>query len=191
MKLHQDGSTHEWVPGKCWDPIVTMDEATNEHDSMFCVDEEGTRSRLRGVHVFDRALGGIQSLFPRTISPLVPTSMKSVVSPRCQAPDPKMPARMFPPTQLATRGKTPTYRCVPRWIPSSRARTTGTLETAVTHPHLAGSAGPLASARGGHVEACSLCYGQKAFVAADFQNLAGRLETDANRTARRRLLLPP
>ena len=28
MMLHQDGSTHEWVPGKKWDLIVTMDDAT-------------------------------------------------------------------------------------------------------------------------------------------------------------------
>jgi hypothetical protein len=27
MMLHQDGSTHEWVPGKQWDLIVTMDDA--------------------------------------------------------------------------------------------------------------------------------------------------------------------
>jgi hypothetical protein len=25
MMLHQDGSTHEWVPGKLWDLIVTME----------------------------------------------------------------------------------------------------------------------------------------------------------------------
>lgn len=27
MMLHQDGSTHEWVPGVEWDLIVTMDDA--------------------------------------------------------------------------------------------------------------------------------------------------------------------
>jgi len=31
MILHQDGSRHEWVPGKKWDLIVTMDDATGEH----------------------------------------------------------------------------------------------------------------------------------------------------------------
>lgn len=30
MMLHQDGSTHEWVPGCQWDMIVTMDDATSE-----------------------------------------------------------------------------------------------------------------------------------------------------------------
>jgi hypothetical protein len=47
--LHQDGSTHEWVSGKKWDLIVTMDDATNEHYSMFFVYEEGTASSFRGV----------------------------------------------------------------------------------------------------------------------------------------------
>lgn len=49
MMLHQDGSTHEWVPGKKWDLIVTMDDATNEHLSMFFVDEEGTLSSFRAL----------------------------------------------------------------------------------------------------------------------------------------------
>ncbi len=49
MMIHQDGSTHEWVSGQKWDLIVTMDDATNEHDSMFFVEEEGTMSSFRGV----------------------------------------------------------------------------------------------------------------------------------------------
>jgi hypothetical protein len=49
MMLHQDGSTHEWVPGKQWDLIVTMDDATGEHYSMFFVDEEGTQSSFQGI----------------------------------------------------------------------------------------------------------------------------------------------
>lgn len=49
MMLHQDGSTHEWVPGSWWDLIVTMDDASNEIYSMFFVEEEGTFSSLRGV----------------------------------------------------------------------------------------------------------------------------------------------
>lgn len=49
MMIHQDGSTHQWVPGKKWDLIVTMDDANNEHYSIFFVDEEGTHSSLRGV----------------------------------------------------------------------------------------------------------------------------------------------
>ncbi len=49
MMLHQDGSTHEWVPGKLWDLIVTMDDASNGHYSMFFIDEEGTQSSFQGV----------------------------------------------------------------------------------------------------------------------------------------------
>ena len=49
MMIHQDGSTHEWVPGKKWDLIVTMDDATSEIYSAFFVDEEGTLSSFRGV----------------------------------------------------------------------------------------------------------------------------------------------
>ena len=49
MMIHQDGSTHEWVPGQKWDLISTMDDATNEHYSMFFCDEEGTGSSFQGV----------------------------------------------------------------------------------------------------------------------------------------------
>ena len=50
MMIHQDGSTHQWVPGSYWDLIVTMDDATNEHYSMRFVEEEGTVSSLLGVN---------------------------------------------------------------------------------------------------------------------------------------------
>jgi transposase len=49
MMLHQDGSDHEWIPNERWDLIVTMDDATNEHYSMFFVEEEGTASSFQGV----------------------------------------------------------------------------------------------------------------------------------------------
>ena len=49
MMIHQDGSTHEWVANQKWDLIVTMDDATNEHYSMFFVQQEGTASSFRGV----------------------------------------------------------------------------------------------------------------------------------------------
>jgi len=49
MMIHQDGSKHEWVAGQQWDLIVTMDDATSEHYSMFFVEEEGTASSFRGV----------------------------------------------------------------------------------------------------------------------------------------------
>lgn len=63
MMLHQDGSTHEWVPGKKWDLIVTMDDATNEHYSMFFVKEEGTFSSLLGVHDVIKTKGVFSSLY--------------------------------------------------------------------------------------------------------------------------------
>ena len=49
MMLHQDGSRHEWVEGQQWDLIVTMDDATSEHYSMFFVEEESTASSFAGV----------------------------------------------------------------------------------------------------------------------------------------------
>ena len=49
MMIHQDGSTHCWVPDVYWDLIVTMDDATNTHYSMRFVEEEGTVSSLLGV----------------------------------------------------------------------------------------------------------------------------------------------
>jgi len=63
MMLHQDGSTHEWVPGKKWDLIVTMDDATNEHYSMFFVNEEGTFSSFRGVGDVIKSKGIFSSLY--------------------------------------------------------------------------------------------------------------------------------
>lgn len=49
MMIHQDGSTHHWIPQEKWDLIVTMDDATGEHYSMFFVDEEGTDSSFQGI----------------------------------------------------------------------------------------------------------------------------------------------
>lgn len=49
MMIHQDGGTHEWIVGQEWGLIVTMDDATSEHYSMFFVEEEGTSSSFRGV----------------------------------------------------------------------------------------------------------------------------------------------
>ena len=49
MMVHQDGSRHEWVPGRWWDLIVTMDDATSEIYSAFFVEEEGTMSSFRAL----------------------------------------------------------------------------------------------------------------------------------------------
>ena len=63
MLLHQDASTHEWVAQRHWDLIVTMDDATNEHYSMFFVEEEGTASSLRGVREVIESRGLFCSLY--------------------------------------------------------------------------------------------------------------------------------
>jgi transposase len=63
MMLHQDGSTHQWVPGVYWDLIVTMDDATNEHYSMFFVDEEGTASSFAGVREVIESRGLFSSFY--------------------------------------------------------------------------------------------------------------------------------
>jgi transposase len=51
MMLHQDASTHAWLPGDAGkqDLVVTMEDATSALYSAFLVDEEGTASSLRGV----------------------------------------------------------------------------------------------------------------------------------------------
>ena len=63
MMLHQDGSKHEWVKGKLWDLIVTMDDATSKHYSMFFVDEEGTRSSFQGAKEVIESNGVFASLY--------------------------------------------------------------------------------------------------------------------------------
>ncbi len=49
MMLHQDASTHRWVPESVWDLVVTMDDATSVHTSMFFCDQEGTQSSFHGL----------------------------------------------------------------------------------------------------------------------------------------------
>ncbi len=49
MMIHQDASTHRWVPDSVWDLVVTMDDATSEHTSMFFCDQEGTASSFHGL----------------------------------------------------------------------------------------------------------------------------------------------
>lgn len=51
MMIHQDGSTHDWIPGLGYnvDLIVTMDDATSEITSGFFVLQEGTQSTFQGL----------------------------------------------------------------------------------------------------------------------------------------------
>ena len=63
MLLHQDGGSHEWVKGRRWVLVVTMDDATSEHCSMFLCEEEGTWSSFRGVRETVEAKGLFCSLY--------------------------------------------------------------------------------------------------------------------------------
>jgi transposase len=51
MMIHQDGSTHDWIPGLGYnvDLIITMDDATSEITSGFFVLQEGTQSTFQGI----------------------------------------------------------------------------------------------------------------------------------------------
>jgi transposase len=51
MMIHQDGSTHNWIPGLGHnvDMIVTMDDATSRITSAFFVLQEGTESSFQGL----------------------------------------------------------------------------------------------------------------------------------------------
>ncbi len=65
MMLHQDASTHVWLPGTGakHDLVVTMDDATSAIYSAFLVDQEGTASSLRGVRDVVAAQGLFCSLY--------------------------------------------------------------------------------------------------------------------------------
>jgi len=69
MMLHQDGSTHEWVPDCQWDLIVTLDDATTELYSAFFVEEEGTLSSFRGRREAIGTKGLFSSLYVDRGSP--------------------------------------------------------------------------------------------------------------------------
>jgi transposase len=63
MMLHQDGSTHEWVPGVKWDLIITFDDATSEIYSAFFVEQEGTMSTFMAIEEVIKAKGLFCSLY--------------------------------------------------------------------------------------------------------------------------------
>jgi hypothetical protein len=63
MMVHQDGSTHQWIAGVYWDLIVTMDDATAEHLSMFFVAEEGSASSFHGLGQTIAAKGLFATLY--------------------------------------------------------------------------------------------------------------------------------
>lgn len=65
MMIHQDGSTHQWVPALDYqfDLIVTMDDATSEITTAFFVEEEGTISTLKGLYETINKYGLFCSLY--------------------------------------------------------------------------------------------------------------------------------
>lgn len=63
MLLHQDGKMYEWAPGRYWALIITLDDATNEHYSLFFCEAEGTHSSFRGVREVIEAHGLFHSLY--------------------------------------------------------------------------------------------------------------------------------
>ena len=71
MMLHQDGSSHEWVPGRWWDLIVTMDDATSDIYSAFFVAEEGTMSSFQGGVRGDPGQGPVLLALRRPRQPLL------------------------------------------------------------------------------------------------------------------------
>jgi transposase len=65
LMLHQDASTHDWIPGLGYnvDLIVTMDDATSEITSAFFTGQEGTISSLRGISETIKKYGLFCSLY--------------------------------------------------------------------------------------------------------------------------------
>ena len=63
MMRHQDGSTHEWVPGCQGDLIAPLDDATSAPYSAFFVEEEGTMSSFQGLRDVLEANGLFSSLY--------------------------------------------------------------------------------------------------------------------------------
>ncbi len=65
MLLHQDASTHAWLPGDAgkYDLVVTLDDATSAIYSAFLVEQEGTASSLRGVREVVERRGLFCSLY--------------------------------------------------------------------------------------------------------------------------------
>lgn len=63
MMIHQDGSSHEWVPGQIWDLIVTMDDANSEVYCAQFVQEEGTLSSFAGVKAVLQKKGLFSSFY--------------------------------------------------------------------------------------------------------------------------------
>ena len=62
MRLHHDGSTHEWGPGCPWDGMVTRADATSAIYSAFFVEDAETLRRGRGLRAVIERKGRCSSL---------------------------------------------------------------------------------------------------------------------------------
>ena len=115
MMVHQDGSTHQWVPGRHWDLIITLDDATSEHYSMFFVEEEGSASSFQGMAEASSA-GGC----PRACTPTAArtTGIRPKLEPRSTETTPRSSGvrcassawRRFPPIHRKAAGGASTDR---------------------------------------------------------------------------------
>lgn len=65
LMLHQDGSSHRWIPAldRSFDLIVTLDDATSEIYAAFLVDQEGTMSSFAALRAVVAAHGLFCSLY--------------------------------------------------------------------------------------------------------------------------------
>ena len=63
IRLHQDGCRHEWLPDRRCDLVVTMDDATGTHYSIFLCEQEGTWSSLVGIRQVVERKGLFYSLY--------------------------------------------------------------------------------------------------------------------------------
>ena len=63
LRLHQDGCRHEWLAGRRCDLVLTMDDSTGEHYSMFLCERAGTRSSFVGVREVLERKGFFCSLY--------------------------------------------------------------------------------------------------------------------------------
>jgi len=65
MMLHQDGSTHHWIPALDYnlDLIITLDDATSKITSGFFVEQEGTLSTFQAIEETIKSFGLFCSLY--------------------------------------------------------------------------------------------------------------------------------
>ena len=68
LRLHQDSYRHEWLAGRRCDLVITMDDATSEHYSMFLCEHAGTRSSFVGIREVLECKGFFCSLYTNRAS---------------------------------------------------------------------------------------------------------------------------